>query len=92
MQPGSSCETGIPDMRIDDYLNMNVTWSRTGDPVVLWRAEVGTRGWAVRINDFPEEHLYTLIVGEEEVGDFDDWPRGWIREDDATASDDTVTL
>jgi len=70
-------------MGIDDYLKMNVTWSRTEDPVVLWRAEVGTRRWAVRINDFPEEPLYTLIVDEEEVGDFDNWPPEWIRGDDA---------
>jgi hypothetical protein len=35
--------------------------------------------WVVRVNDFPEEHLYTLYVNDEELGDFDEWPRQWAR-------------
>jgi hypothetical protein len=35
----------------------------------------------VRVNDFPEEQLYTLFVNGNEVGNFDDWPEQWVRID-----------
>jgi hypothetical protein len=33
----------------------------------------------IRINDFPDEHLYTLMVNDQEVVHFDDWPLCWTR-------------
>jgi hypothetical protein len=45
----------------------------------LWSAHVGDEAWIVRVNDFPEEHLYTLYVNDEELGSFDEWPRQWSR-------------
>ena len=39
--------------------------------------EVGSSRWAVRMNDFPDEPLYTLFVDGEEIIDFNDWPSGW---------------
>ena len=33
----------------------------------------------IRMNDFPEEPLYTLIINGEDIIHFDDWPKKWIR-------------
>jgi hypothetical protein len=68
-----------PGMSLDDCLNMDVQWSKTDDPTTLWRARVGAGTWKVRVNDFPEERLYTLYVNNDELGSFDDWPRQWSR-------------
>jgi hypothetical protein len=65
---------------LDGCLNVDVKWSKTNDPTVLWSVQVGAETWTVRVNDFPEEHLYTLYVNDEELGSFDDWPRQWSRD------------
>jgi hypothetical protein len=65
---------------LHDCLNVDVTWSKTNDPTVLWSVQVGAETWTVRVNDFPEEHLYTLYVNDEELGSFDDWPRQWSKD------------
>lgn len=33
----------------------------------------------IRMNDFPEQPLYTLFLDGQAVADFDDWPSGWMR-------------
>jgi hypothetical protein len=68
-----------PRISLDDRLKIGVTWSKTNDPTALWSAHVGDEAWIVRVNDFPEEHLYTLYVNDEELGSFDEWPRQWSR-------------
>jgi hypothetical protein len=40
--------------------------------MALWRAEARPDSWTIRVNDFPEEHLYTLLINYQEIGDFDD--------------------
>jgi hypothetical protein len=54
-------------------------WTRTGNPEWPWQTRVGDERWAVRLNDFPEEAMYTLFVDEEPAGDFNDWPERWTR-------------
>jgi hypothetical protein len=70
-----------------DFLRERVRWMPVSDrTATLWRANVGNDTWSIRVNDFPEAHLYTLLVDGAEVGDFDDWPGDWIRPDDSTGS------
>jgi len=35
--------------------------------------------WEVRINDFPAEELYTLLIDGREVESFSEWPAVWRR-------------
>lgn len=56
-----------------------VEWrAAAGDSIIL-EASVGGERWAVRINDFPDEPLFTLIIGDTVAMHFDDWPGFWVR-------------
>ena len=60
-------------------LRCDVRWLVTGDPVRPYQAKVGDETWVVQLNDFPEEHLYTLFIDGKEPESFDDWPVQWSR-------------
>lgn len=56
-----------------------ITWRATKSAEVPYEAEVDGQRWAVRVNDFPAEPLYTLLVDGARVLDLEDWPRAWHR-------------
>jgi hypothetical protein len=60
-------------------LESEVTWTATGNVDVPWSAMVNGERWEVRLNDFPDEVMYTLIVDGVIVDDFHDWPPPWRR-------------
>ena len=70
-----------------------VHWRGTGNACAPYTATHGGHALALRIGDFPAEHLYMLIVDGVEVASFSDWPGGWERpimpppEGDNTESD-----
>jgi hypothetical protein len=39
--------------------------------------------WEIRINDFPEEQLFTLLVDGSEKLWFDTWPKVWLKRADS---------
>ena len=61
-------------------LGRSVAWAATGDLDSPWAAEVAGARWQVRLNDFPDEIMYSLIVDGAAVGDFHDWPETWLRD------------
>jgi hypothetical protein len=56
-----------------------VTWSPTGDALIPWKARVEDQTWSLRVNDFPEERLYSLLIDGKEVETLDAWPPRWHR-------------
>ena len=61
-------------------IKQRVDWrTGSGKDGVAFLAEREASVWTIRINDFPEEPLYTLLVDGEEILHFDDWPHFWIR-------------
>jgi hypothetical protein len=44
---------------------------------------VDGNSWRVRVNDFPDELMYSLMIGSDNAGDFQDWPETWQRSSDA---------
>ena len=53
---------------------------RRGESAELpFLAEVEGERWVVRINDFPERALYSLLIGGEEAGDLEGWPPAWHK-------------
>ena len=62
-----------------NYLAERIDWQRTADPFHPFTAKFEGEKCVIRLNDFPGEHLYTLIVDGEEVLAFDDWSPNWNR-------------
>lgn len=63
----------------DMYFSESVKWENTGHYLYLYKATVNDQYWLIRINDFPDEMLYTLLIDNKIIADFDDWPLQWER-------------
>ncbi|MEV6924878.1 hypothetical protein AB0M46_10260 [Dactylosporangium sp. NPDC051485] len=59
--------------------DLPIAWEHSGDGEFPYLAEVDGRQLTVRVNDFPAEPLYTLIVDGAELAGLDDWPGAWLR-------------
>ncbi|ADE53344.1 hypothetical protein Caka_0319 [Coraliomargarita akajimensis DSM 45221] len=61
-------------------LKKSVSW-RTGDGNngICFVTEEEKKEWKIRLNDFPDDPTYTLIIEKSETLHFDDWPDFWIR-------------
>ncbi|MBL8191377.1 MAG: hypothetical protein JNK38_25395 [Acidobacteria bacterium] len=64
---------------VKEYLDMNVVWRKNFDSDYPFAAIIDGEQCLIRLNDFPEEHLYTLLVDGVAVADFDDWPVTWVK-------------
>lgn len=62
-----------------DPRGREVTWLPGHDREYVYVAEVDGRRWTIRLGEFPDERLYTLIVDGDVVVEFDDWPAAWRR-------------
>jgi hypothetical protein len=60
-------------------LQQSVPWATatSGKPHIVFEAAVAQAQWAIRINDFPDEPMYTLLIDDRPVIHFDDWPAFW---------------
>lgn len=59
-------------------LSEGVNWQKVSEPgVIRYRAWVRASDWKIRLNDFPSEPLFTLLINGEEVIHFTDWPNHW---------------
>ena len=61
------------------YFKHAVAWTKTDQAEFPYKAEVDGQNWQIRINDFPNKELYTLLVQGKIIGDFDEWPGHWQR-------------
>ena len=71
--------TAQPAPDFHSLLETPISWTATDDMDTPWNASVGGHSLAVQMNDFPDESLYTLIVDDDAVANFDDWPAAWNR-------------
>jgi hypothetical protein len=69
--------SGVTEVK--DYLDVSVVWEKSADPEYPYHAEIEGEQCLIRLNDFPDEHLYTLLADGVAVADFDDWPSNWVR-------------
>jgi hypothetical protein len=56
-----------------------IAWQHSGDGEYPYQAEIDGRALTVRVNDFPADPLYTLLVDGAELADLPDWPEPWRR-------------
>jgi hypothetical protein len=64
---------------LNNYFDQRIGWSKTDSAEFPYEATVGKERWRIRLNDFPPEPLYTLLINDEAVGSFDEWPSHWQR-------------
>ena len=62
-----------------NYLNKHIIWKNTNNPLYPEYSLNDNMVWKIRVNDFPEEPLYTLLINDSAIIDFDDWPENWDR-------------
>lgn len=65
-------------MKINDYLSKAINWNTTSDAEFPYSTVLEGKGAHIRLNDFPADNLYTLIVGDAEF-EFEDWSSEWIK-------------
>jgi uncharacterized protein YjaG (DUF416 family) len=61
-------------------LARELDWNTTDDVEYPWVAEVDGERWQIRLNDFPDDFMYSLDIDDRDEGDFHDWPETWTRE------------
>mgnify|MGYP000984759927 CR=1 FL=1 len=61
------------------YVEISIKWHKTSDPFYPYEAIFNNRYLKLRLNDYPEEPMYTLLVNGEVIESFDEWPSCWIR-------------
>lgn len=57
-----------------------LNWVTTENPEIPWALVVAGESWEVRLNDFPDEIMYSLLTNGKVVGNFHDWPKVWRRD------------
>jgi hypothetical protein len=62
-----------------NYFDLNLKWNKSSDPEYPFQIDHNGHKLQVRLNDFPNEQMYSLIVDSEFLSDFDDWPKNWER-------------
>jgi len=72
-----------PDL--GETLARELAWRSTDDRIYPWATEVDGNAWRVRVNDFPDDLMYSLMIGNITAGDFHDWPGTWRRSSDTSA-------
>jgi hypothetical protein len=65
--------------KTQNYLTETVVWRCSSDAEYPLEALFDSDRLALRLNDFPDEHLYTLLLNGEEIASFDEWPAQWVR-------------
>ena len=73
-------DTWQPMNEMNPYAPMSINLENSHDPEFPYQVVIDNKQWVIRINDFPEEALYTLMVDGKAVIDFSDWPYTWKRQ------------
>jgi hypothetical protein len=59
--------------------HLPLRWLPSGDPLEPLTSTRRSKKFTIRVNEFPDEPLYTLVENGAKIGDFDDWPATWQR-------------
>jgi hypothetical protein len=70
-------------------LQVNIPWvtARPNSSMILFKSRINNKDWLIRMNDFPDYPLFTLLIEDDtphdeltyfdEIIHFDDWPEFW---------------
>jgi len=65
--------------QVIDLMSIPLQWPLTRDPEFPYSSSSQGRTLRLRLNDFPDEKLYSLMLADEEITSFDEWPKIWSR-------------
>ena len=65
---------------LGDFVGRTIDWKSTTNPDFPWCAEIDGKNWQVRLNDFPDDVMYSLVIDGMMIGSFHDWPGTWHRD------------
>ena len=63
----------------DGLDQISVEWSKCRENNFVYKATVKSSIWMLRMNDFPDEPLFTLFIDGKEILHFNDWPPAWTK-------------
>jgi hypothetical protein len=68
---------------VPNYRGKAVFWEvrPISDHPYFYHAHVGGQDWWLRLNNFPEEPCFTLMVGGQEIIHLNDWPPEWKKKE-----------
>jgi hypothetical protein len=75
------------DPRVARLLKNRLTWRSTGDDAFPWDISEPRSRLQIRLNDYPDEWMYTLFRNAKPLGDFHDWPSTWERSESPTQAE-----
>lgn len=61
----------------EEYLRKKIKWNESNNSEYPFFIVIDRKTLVLRLNDFPEEPLYTLIVDGKEVIDLEGLPSTW---------------
>ncbi|HEY0986983.1 MAG TPA: hypothetical protein VGD80_08025 [Kofleriaceae bacterium] len=67
--------------RPEQLLARHAVWHAAPDAEHPYETRFAGQRWQVRLNDFPAEVLYSLLIDGREVARFNDWPAAWLKPD-----------
>lgn len=62
---------------MDARTAQTIVWEKTGRGEYPLRATIDGREALIRVNDFPDEPIYSIIIAGQSVGELEDWPPAW---------------
>ena len=66
-------------MNIEKLLNEKIIWKPEISGGIWYKTTFNGEKYKLRMNDFPDEPLYTLISNSEQI-DVEDQPKSWTVE------------
>ncbi|MGV2288357.1 hypothetical protein AAHK20_06545 [Trinickia sp. YCB016] len=63
------------------YKAMSIAWRAScfNELGIVYEASVEQSKGRIRVNDFPDEFLYTLLIDDVEIIHFNEWPESWSK-------------
>lgn len=68
-------------MDVERLLQLPLIFTATRDAEFPFSTRLDDRTITIRINDFPAEPLYSILVDGEAIADLEDWPKSWSKPD-----------
>lgn len=63
----------------DELIKEKIKWDFTKNGIYPYFFKKNNMELKIRVNEFPAEPAYTLIVNNKEITDLETWPKNWEK-------------